>query len=86
MTEEGARRTLGRGLSALLGDTGEVALAGERNSGTRMVPIEFVQPGPLQPRHNFDEEQLRLLADSIREKGILQPILVRRRAGASTRA
>jgi len=82
MSEESARRTLGRGLSALLGEAAEAPAPAERTAGTRTVPIEFLQPSPLQPRQRFDEEQLRLLADSIRENGILQPILVRRRAGA----
>ncbi len=79
MTEEGPRR-LGRGLAALLGEAGDGPDSAERGA-QRSVPIEFVRPGPLQPRQNFDEEQLRLLADSIRQNGILQPILVRRRSG-----
>lgn len=80
MSEDSARRTLGRGLSALLGETAEAAPPG-RGPATRMVPVEFLQAGALQPRQTFDDEQLRLLADSIRANGILQPILVRRRPG-----
>jgi len=81
MSEESARRTLGRGLSALLGEAAETAAPPGRRPVARTVPIEYLQAGPLQPRQNFDDEQLRLLADSIRENGILQPILVRRRPG-----
>jgi ParB family chromosome partitioning protein len=44
----------------------------------KMVPIEFLRPGRFQPRHNFDPVQIQSLVDSVREKGILQPILVRR--------
>lgn len=69
------KRHLGRGLSALLGgDEGEgaAALANARN-----VPIEFLHPSKLQPRADFNDERLQQLAQSIREQGVLQPILVR---------
>jgi ParB family chromosome partitioning protein len=71
------RRGLGRGLSALLDEvespTGEAA----RTAGVSEIPVEAVKPNPNQPRRRFDEAELEELAASIREKGVLQPILVR---------
>ena len=64
---------LGRGLGALI-PTGTVA---EQAGGLAEVPIGEVRPNPQQPRQHFDEEALAALADSIREVGVLQPILVR---------
>jgi ParB family chromosome partitioning protein len=78
VSEEGGKRSLGRGLSALLGAEDEDYASLDRVRLSKMVPIELVHPGPFQPRHNFDDEQLNALADSIRQNGILQPILVRR--------
>ncbi len=75
MVEE-PRRRLGRGLAALLGDAGEDAPA-ERPRGQRKVPIEFLRPNPRNPRSQFREEDLADLTNSIREKGIIQPIVVR---------
>ncbi len=75
MVEE-PRRRLGRGLAALLGDAGEDAPA-ERPRGQRKVPIEFLRPNPRNPRTMFREEDLADLTNSIREKGIIQPIVVR---------
>jgi ParB family chromosome partitioning protein len=71
----GARkRGLGMGLSALLGSAGERA-SGE---GVHMVPIEFLRPAALQPRRYFGEDELAALTESIRAKGVMQPLLVRR--------
>lgn len=78
VNEEGGKRNLGRGLSALLGAENEDYASLDRVRLSKMVPIELVHPGAFQPRHNFDDGQLQALADSIRENGILQPILVRR--------
>jgi len=72
----GRARGLGRGLSALFGDDGEEAPA--QGEGQRAVPIEFLEPGRYQPRRRFDEEAVSSLAESIRERGVLQPLLVRR--------
>ncbi len=73
-------RGLGRGLQALLGD-GEAEIdvqsAPARGDGTRLIPMEWIDPNPDQPRKRFDEDALRELADSITEKGLLQPLLVR---------
>lgn len=74
------RRGLGRGLSALMADVGMTESDTARSGpGVRDVPIEHVQPNPDQPRRRFNEEALAELADSIREKGVLQPLLVRER-------
>jgi ParB family chromosome partitioning protein len=71
-----ARRSgLGRGLGALIPP--EVAGAAPSSSALRDVPVASVRPNPHQPRRHFDEEQLGALAASVRELGVLQPILVR---------
>ncbi|MFN3352260.1 MAG: ParB/RepB/Spo0J family partition protein [Brevundimonas sp.] len=79
------QRGLGRGLSALLGEdiaveapvSGAVAPQG----GVRLVPIETIRPNPDQPRRRFAQAELDELAASIRDKGVLQPILVRAQPG-----
>ena len=71
------RRGLGRGLSALLGEAEDIAHAGEPADGVRVIPIELVHSNPGQPRQFFQEDDLATLAESIRDKGVLQPILVR---------
>jgi ParB family chromosome partitioning protein len=84
--EESSRpRALGRGLSALIGEEAvptrgeQLARAGDAGPrpGQRSLPVAFLKPGKFQPRKRFSEEELRDLAESVREKGILQPILVR---------
>lgn len=71
------RGGLGRGLSALIPGAPE---AGEAPTGLLEVPVNAVGPNPKQPRTRFDEETIASLAASIREVGILQPIVVRRSA------
>lgn len=71
------RRGLGRGLSALLDEVDAPAGEAPRTAGTTEIPVEVVRPNPNQPRRRFDEAELEELAQSIREKGVLQPILVR---------
>lgn len=66
---------LGRGLSALIPDA--PAPAAPPSDGLRQLPIESLEPGPFQPRGGMDRASLEELATSIREHGILQPILVR---------
>ena len=77
----GAGRGLGRGLSALLGDDIALLPADEEvsagSSKPRALPTAFLKPNQFQPRHNFRDDELKDLAGSIREKGILQPIVVR---------
>lgn len=82
MAEE-ARTRLGRGLAALIGEAGEETPAIERARGQRRIPIEFLRPNPRNPRIAFQEEDLADLAASIREKGILQPIIVRTLPGVA---
>ena len=71
------RRRLGRGLAALLGDAAADAAPAERPRGPRKAPIEFLRPNPRNPRISFREEDLAELTASIREKGVIQPIIVR---------
>ena len=66
---------MGRGLSAIL------PRAGRDEDGLREVPVELVGPNPRQPRHSFDEGKLEELAESIRVRGVLQPIVVTPLAG-----
>jgi ParB family transcriptional regulator, chromosome partitioning protein len=69
-----ARRSgLGRGLSALM----PTEVTGDRSSALREVPIASISPNPRQPRVNFDDETMATLAASIKELGVLQPVLVR---------
>jgi ParB family transcriptional regulator, chromosome partitioning protein len=79
LSERAARRPLGRGLAALFGEDG--ADGSPDSMPQRRVPIELIRPGPLQPRRRFAEAELEALAQSIREKGILQPLLVRLLSG-----
>jgi ParB family chromosome partitioning protein len=73
------RRGLGRGLSALLDEQGAAAVSeGEEvRAGWRETPIERIHRNPDQPRRDFSEEDIDALAASIRDRGVLQPILVR---------
>ena len=95
----GKPRGLGRGLSSLLGDAGVAAgvstaptasnspglSEAAAPSGLMELPIEWINSGPWQPRRRFDTETLAELADSIRSKGLVQPVLVRPRAGTANR-
>ena len=79
---QGGTRGLGRGLSALFGDSEpEVQLpqvvAAEVSPQQRTLPVAFLNPNRNQPRRTFKDDELEELADSIRERGVLQPILVR---------
>jgi ParB family chromosome partitioning protein len=70
------RRGLGMGLSALLGNSHDGFPAPAE--GSRTLPIEFLRPCALQPRRRFAEDDLAALAESIRNRGVMQPLLVRR--------
>jgi ParB family transcriptional regulator, chromosome partitioning protein len=85
-----AKPVLGRGLSALLGGAGSPAgpaenvpsappppVAADGGEQVRRVPVSRVRPCPLQPRKDFSAESLQELADSIKEQGIVQPLIVR---------
>jgi ParB family transcriptional regulator, chromosome partitioning protein len=76
MADEGKSR-LGRGLAALIGDVGEETKKTERSRSQRRVPVEFLRPNPRNPRRDFADADLDELASSLREKGIIQPIVVR---------
>jgi ParB family chromosome partitioning protein len=78
MADEGRRRNLGRGLDALLGET-RGSSTGDHGSGAGVLtlPIEQVYPGRSQPRTIFAQAEIDELADSIRQLGILQPLIVR---------
>jgi ParB family chromosome partitioning protein len=69
-------RGLGRGLSALIGDEA-APTRGEAPKATRTLPVAFLKPGKFQPRKNFADDALNDLAASVKEKGVLTPILVR---------
>lgn len=71
------RRGLGRGLSALLGEAEEITHAVDPAAGVREIPIELIHNNPDQPRRHFAEAELAELAESIRDKGVLQPVLLR---------
>jgi len=72
---------LGRGLAALIGDVGEESTTAEQARKPRRAPIESLKPNPRNPRRNFSEAELDELAVSIRERGIIQPIVVRQPSG-----
>jgi ParB family chromosome partitioning protein len=73
-----SQKGLGKGLGALLGDFNDVS---PEKSPYQMLPIYKVEPNPDQPRHEFDEDALQSLADSIAEHGIVQPLTVRELSG-----
>lgn len=81
MADDVSKKRLGRGLAALLGDVDTDAEAVERARSQRRVPIEFVTANPNNPRRSFNVEELEDLTRSVREKGIVQPILVRPQPG-----
>ena len=83
MADEAGRSRLGRGLAALMGDVGAETKRVEQGRNQRRVPIEFLRPNPRNPRRNFAETELDELAASMRERGIIQPIVVRPVRGAS---
>ncbi len=76
MAEEGTRSRLGRGLASLIGDVGGEASV-ERPRGQRRLPIGALQPNARNPRRTFTSSELDELAASLRERGIIQPIVVR---------
>ena len=73
------RRGMGRGLAAIL----SVSEGEEGGAELRELHVDLVAPNPGQPRKRFDDEALQALADSVKERGVLQPVLVRPRPGGS---
>ncbi len=80
MAEEAGRSRLGRGLAALMGDAGTES-ATERPRGQRKIPTSSLQPNPRNPRRVFSDAELDELAASLRERGIIQPIVARSMRG-----
>ena len=79
MSEESQnpRMRLGRGLAALIGESGDDSAIVDRARSARRMPIEWLRPNPQNPRVNFGDEALEELAASIKERGVLQAIIVR---------
>lgn len=82
MADDSQRQRLGRGLAALIGEAGGVETTQDRGHRQRRVPIDLLRANPNNPRRVFTEVELEELTASIREKDILQPIIVRQVAGA----
>jgi ParB family transcriptional regulator, chromosome partitioning protein len=78
MAEEAQRSRLGRGLAALIGDVGTDVAPSRPESAPRRAALDLVRPNPRNPRRSFPEIELEELASSIRSKGLIQPIVVRR--------
>lgn len=79
------KRGLGRGLSALMSDVTESERVASQGvaAAEQFVPIERISPNPEQPRKRFEQSDLNDLASSIREKGVIQPLIVRARSDGS---
>ena len=73
-------KRLGRGLAALLGDA--AVPASVNAPGVQALPVDLLEPSPYQPRQDMDETALGELADSVKQRGILQPLLVRPKPGS----
>ena len=86
MSAERPAKGLGMGLSALLGEAARPAAPGEASAagGVREIEVARIRPNPNQPRTHFDESALNELAESISERGVLQPILVRPHGDGAT--
>jgi ParB family chromosome partitioning protein len=84
MADDIQRSRLGRGLAALIGDVSEDVAPGQANAEPRRVPIEALRPNPRNPRRDFPETELDELGASIRAKGLIQPVVVRRSPSGST--
>ena len=76
MADELARRRLGRGLATLIGDV-ETPAQADRSRAPRRLSIASLRPNPRNPRKSYDPAELDELVQSVREKGVVQPILVR---------
>ncbi len=81
MAEAARPARLGRGLAALIGDVESEAANIERGRGQRRLPVAFLRPNPRNPRKAFKDADLDDLTSSIRQKGVVQPLIVRPVAG-----
>jgi ParB family chromosome partitioning protein len=71
-------KSLGRGLAALIGEVGdEIGTMERKGGGQKKVPVEFLRPNPRNPRKVFEDTDLDELTQSIRDRGIIQPIVAR---------
>jgi ParB family transcriptional regulator, chromosome partitioning protein len=77
MADDFQKPRLGRGLAALLGGSADENTALERGRSQKLVPVAFLRPNPRNPRKTFAPEELDELAASIRERGLIQPIVAR---------
>ena len=77
MAEQATNSRLGRGLAALIGEVNVESAPPSTPRGGRTLPVAFLRPNPLNPRKAFDDAELDELTASVREKGIVQPLLVR---------
>jgi ParB family chromosome partitioning protein len=84
MAEDSSRTRLGRGLASLIGDMGAESAGVDRARSQRRIPIEHLRANPKNPRKHFSDAELDDLANSIRERGIIQPIIVRQGRAADT--
>jgi ParB family chromosome partitioning protein len=83
MADQAANSRLGRGLAALMGEVGAESASEDRPRGQRQVPVAFLRPNPLNPRKEFADDDLADLTNSVRQKGVVQPLLVRPVAGTT---
>ncbi|MGA7790110.1 MAG: ParB N-terminal domain-containing protein, partial [Xanthobacteraceae bacterium] len=75
MAEDGTRSRLGRGLAALIGEVDGESSSVERPRGQRRVPTSSLRPNARNPRRTFSNTELDDLVASLRERGIIQPIV-----------
>lgn len=78
------RRGLGRGLSSLMSDVAIDSAPKQAGNSEQMIPVEMIAPNPDQPRRSFSQSDLDDLVASVREKGIIQPLILRKLDGKST--
>ena len=77
MSSSTSKKGLGRGLSSLMGDTKEISTQDKTSNQETKISIATLKPSPSQPRRLFDKNSINELAESIKSKGLVQPILVR---------
>ena len=77
MSSSISKKGLGRGLSSLMGDAKDISTQNETSTQETKISIANLKPSPSQPRRLFDKTSINELAESIKSKGLVQPILVR---------